>query len=437
MSRTFRRLPVAVAAVSVLLVTGASAAPPAGVLAPLGTTAPVPTAAAVTSALAGPSGVPAFGGDLSGEVLDAQSGAVLWQRSATSPHLVASTQKLLVAAAALTVLGPGAGPDTSLRSTGTLTDGVLDGDLYLRGGGDVLLQTTATTGWPATASLDALVAQLTAAGVRTIHGAVVGDGTLFTGADEAPGWRPTYVSQGNVAPVSALEVDHGRLGSSNVRSHDPAATAAGYLRTQLTAHGITVSGAIRDGASPAGARQLAAVTGAPVAVQVQEMLENSDNDLAEALGRRVALALHLPATFAGATDAILQTLLKAGMPVGPTHLSDASGLSRDDGVTPQLIGAILRAASTTRPAWRPLLAGLPVAAFSGTLSGRDTKPAAAAAAGVVRAKTGNISGVTAVAGSVVDGHGRQLLFSFVTNDAIGLTASEDALDLLAAALVPL
>jgi D-alanyl-D-alanine carboxypeptidase/D-alanyl-D-alanine-endopeptidase (penicillin-binding protein 4) len=437
MSRSFRRLAVAVAAVSALLVSGASAAPRVGVLAPLGTAGPVPTAAAVTSALAGPSGVPAFGGDLAGEVLDAQSGALLWKRAASSTRLVASTQKLLVSAAALTVLGPGAGPVTSLRSTGHVTGGVLDGDLYLRGGGDVLLQRTPSSGWPATASLEALAAQLKAAGIRTVRGAVVGDGSLFTGADEAPGWRPTYVSQGNVAPVTGLEVDHGRLGASNVRSRDPDATAAGYLRTQLRADGITVTGGSRDGVTPLGAKQLAAVAGAPVAVQVQEMLENSDNDLAEALGRRIAIALHLPATFAGATDAILRTLRTAGMPVGATHLADASGLSRDDGVTPQLIGAILRSASTSHADWRPLLAGLPVAAFSGTLAGRDTRPAAATAAGVVRAKTGNIAGVTAVAGSVVDAHGRQLLFSFVTNDAIGLTASENALDVLAAALVPL
>ncbi|MGH3743851.1 MAG: D-alanyl-D-alanine carboxypeptidase, partial [Mycobacteriales bacterium] len=240
MSRPLRRLAVAVTAVSALLVTGASAAPQAVVLAPLGTSAPVPTTAAVTSALAGPGGVPALGGDLAGEVVDARSGAVLWQRAATSPHLVASTQKLLVAAAALTVLGPGAGPVTSLRATGTIRDGVLHGDLYLRGGGDVLLQATPRPAWPATASLDALAAQLAAAGVRTVTGAVVGDGTLFTGPGEAPGWRPTYVSQGSVAPVTALEVDHGRLGTSNVRSHDPAGTAAGYLRTRLQVHGITV-----------------------------------------------------------------------------------------------------------------------------------------------------------------------------------------------------
>ncbi|HEX7355761.1 MAG TPA: D-alanyl-D-alanine carboxypeptidase/D-alanyl-D-alanine-endopeptidase [Mycobacteriales bacterium] len=445
MSLPLRRLAVAVVAVSALLVPGASAAPDAPVLAPLGATAPVPSAAAVTTALAGPSGVPALGGDLAGEVVDARSGSVLWQRAASAPHLVASTQKLLVAAAALSVLGPGDGPVTTLLTAGAIAGGVLHGDLYLRGGGDVLLQTmptsaptsAPTTTWPATASLDALAAQLAAAGVRTVTGSVVGDGTLFTGPAEAPGWRPTYVSQGSVAPVTALEVDHGRIGTSNVRSLDPATTAAGYLRGRLQAHGITVEGGTRRGGTPAGAVQLAAVTGAPVAVQVQEMLENSDNDLAESLGRRLALALHLPPTFAGASAAIMQTLSRAGLPIGSTHLTDASGLSRDDGVTPQLLTAVLRAAATTRADWRPLLVGLPVAAFSGTLADRDTGPAGVGAAGVVRAKTGNIEGVTAVAGTVVDAHGRLLLFSFVTDRAVGLVASENALDVLAGALVPL
>lgn len=418
-----------------------TAAPAVAVLAPLSPNAPgapLPTAAAVTTALSGPVRVPALGNDLTGVVLDAASGTVLWSRSPGALRLVASTQKLLTAAAALTVLGPGAAPATSVLAAGPVQDGVLHGDLYLRGGGDVLLAQTPGPGWPATASLDALAAQVAAAGVRTVTGAVVADGTLFTGPAQAPGWRPTYVPQGNVAPVTALEVDHGRLGpTTNARSLDPAALAASDLRTQLRAHGVTVGGGVRDGATPAGAQQLATVSGTPVAVEVQEMLENSDNDLAESLGRRVALALHLPPTFAGAATAILQTLSRAGLPLGGTHLSDASGLSRDDGVAPGLVAAILQAAATGHPEWRPLLAGLPVAAFSGTLVDRDLDAAGRAAAGIVHAKTGNLAGVTAVAGTVVDAHGRLLVFAFVTDHAIGLAASEHALDGLAAALVPL
>jgi D-alanyl-D-alanine carboxypeptidase/D-alanyl-D-alanine-endopeptidase (penicillin-binding protein 4) len=247
MARPFLRLAAVALLLPPVLVTSASAAPrPVVVLAPLGTAAPAPSAAAVNAALAGPSGAAALGGDLTGEVVDVQSGVVLWQRSPAEPVLVASTQKLLIAAAALSVLGAGAAPTTTLESTGTAAAGVLTGDLYLRGGGDVLLQPTPSTGWPTTASLDGLAAALRATGITAVHGRLVADGSAFTGAAEAPGWRTSYVTQGSVAPVSALEVDRGLIAGSIARAQDPPYAAAVQLRAALARHGITVSGATTE-----------------------------------------------------------------------------------------------------------------------------------------------------------------------------------------------
>ena len=125
------------------------------------------------------------------------------------------------------------------------------------------------------------------------------------------------------------------------------------------------------------------------------MLENSDNDMAESLGRRVAIKLGRPATFAGAASAIRSAIANLGVPVTGLALDDASGLSHDDRVAPATIAAVLRlaaapAANGGRPELRPIIDGLSVAAFDGTLAPRYRIGDSLPGAGIVRAKTGSL-----------------------------------------------
>jgi D-alanyl-D-alanine carboxypeptidase/D-alanyl-D-alanine-endopeptidase (penicillin-binding protein 4) len=437
----------AAAGVVALLLAAGPATPPSGgalPLAALAPGAPQVNAASVAAAITGPLSDASLGAGAVGEVMDARTGQLLW---AAAPHqalLPASAAKLLTAAAALTTLRATARPVTALVTAAPVSAGTLGGDLVLRGGGDVLLTAQPSGAWPARASLDQLAAGLVASGVRRVSGALVADGSRWQGPRVAPGWRPDYLTQGSVAPVTALGVDEGGepLTSRGDRSGDPALEAVHALRAALTRHGVTVTGPDVAGTAPSAARTLVAVSGPTVAVAVAEMLQNSDNDMAESLARQVAAARGLPASFAGASQAVTAAVEALHVPVDGLNLVDGSGLSRDDRIAPATLGGLLHLAAAPsalggRPELRPLVAALATAGFDGTLAPRYRGDPQKAAAGVVRAKTGALLGVSALAGSVVDAQGRELLFVLVSNAVTNRSSAESALDRAAAALASL
>src|SRR5439155_24178571 len=104
-------------------------------------------------------------------VLDLQTGQPLFSWRADVARPPASVEKLYTTSTALLRLGPNATFDTKVLADVPVTpDGTLDGDLWLRGGGDPTLTTS---------RLDVLARQLAGDGVTSIHGDVVGDGTIF------------------------------------------------------------------------------------------------------------------------------------------------------------------------------------------------------------------------------------------------------------------
>jgi D-alanyl-D-alanine carboxypeptidase/D-alanyl-D-alanine-endopeptidase (penicillin-binding protein 4) len=201
---------------------------------------------------------------------------------------------------------------------------------------------------------------------------------------------------------------------------DPALEAGRQLAAML--HVAVVA----RGTAPAGARVLAHVDSPTVADLVEAMLTRSDNDLAEALGRHVALAAGLPASFAGEAAALARTL---------PGLRDASGLSPLDRLQPVALAHLL-ARIGTEGRLGPIRSGLPVAGFDGTLAGRYRKAPTLTAAGEVRAKTGTLLGVSALAGLVRTRAGRLLAFD-LTADGVSLSGAleaQAALDRVATAL---
>ncbi len=380
--------------------------------------------AAVDQALADP----ALGGGLAVSVVDAVSGKPLLERAADEPLVPASSAKLATAVAALT------GLPADLRLRTRVVAGAAPGEVVLVGGGDPTLAGPSTpVRYPQPALLTELAAQVRRALGATVVTRVVVDDTLYTGPPLAPGWKPSYVTEGAVAPVTALMVDGGRLRQGRgPRSTDPAPDA-GRALAALLQPGAAVE--VARGPAPGGAAVLGEVSSAPVPQLVERMLTASDNDLAEALARRLAVETGRPASFAGASEALTEVLGEAGVEPGAVRLADGSGLSRDDRVEPAaLTGLLVRAVSGEDERLAPLLTGLPVAGFDGTLAPRYRGGAALPAAGLVRAKTGTLNAVSALAGLVRTADGRLLAFD-LTSNSVPLGANrraERALDALAA-----
>jgi len=245
-------------------------------------------------------------------------------------------------------------------------------------------------------------------------------------------------------------VDQGRLTSSGepedsddpynlrARTTDPAGQAARSFAALLTADGIHVAGSPAARPAQQDAKTLASTNSPPLSAIVQQMLEESNNVIAENLARQVAVRTGKPASYSGAAAAVTAGLQHLGISTSGLHLVDGSGLSPQDKIAPATLVSVLQQA-TANGKIRALLAGLPVAGFSGTLSAGQSVFAGIGgpALGSVRAKTGNLSTVTTLSGLVTDRTGQTLAFAFMADrvPAAGmLRPAANALDDAAAAL---
>jgi serine-type D-Ala-D-Ala carboxypeptidase/endopeptidase (penicillin-binding protein 4) len=309
--------------------------------------------------------------------------------------------------------------------------GASPGEVVLVGGGDPTLSRTAPSQtYPGAATVADLATQVvTALPAGTPVTRVVVDSSLFSGPLTASGWGAADAPSSYAAPVTATAVDGARVSPGSIaRSGQPGLDAGAALADALGAPGA----AVVLGEAPAGAETLATVQSAPVARLVEQTLSMSDNMLAEALARQVALARDLPASFEGAGQAVTEALAEAGLDVTGVSLVDGSGLSLQDQVPAGVLTAVVAgAADGSLGGASALLSGLPVAGYDGTLFDRGD---AGTAPGTIRAKTGTLLGVHSLAGTVVTLDGRLLAFTVVADGSASEEAAESALDTVAAAL---
>lgn len=391
-------------------------------LGPLGGDAPRRAdTTALVAALPGLLADPGLGRRPGASVVDLTTGEELFAQRPDVPVAPASTVKLVTAATALHTFGT----DHRLATRTVLDSGGRGPDrVVLVGGSD----TTLTAG--DVAQLAADTAQ--ALERRSVTEVTVGyDTERYGGREER---HPIGVND-NIAPLTSLMIDAGRLDDSGSgpapRSADPAADTVALFADELAAAGVTVVDEPVPAKAPNGAERLAHHLSAPLTDLVERILTDSDNDLAEALGRHVAVELGEPTSLKGVGAALTTQLADLGIDVSDVRLVDGSGLDRAGRLTPHaLTGLLTAAADPDRPELRPVLTGLPISGFTGTLTGRTTD----GGNGLVRAKTGTLTGVNALSGTVVHTDGRVLAFAFLAGDTPGPADAEAALDRAAAAL---
>ncbi len=429
-------------------------------------------------------------------VIDAGSGRPLYARNAAEQLKVASNAKVITAIGALAVLGPEYVYRTALFADALSPDGVVTGNLYLRGSGDPSLDTQ---------GLWSLVHDLELLGVKRVTGALVVDDTLFDAAALPPVFdekqedayfraavtaaasndgavliwvRPgatagaparvvvdppssyfvvkntaTTLSGGRAAlgvttqgvpgateitVTGTIRLDRTNGEAFRKRVEHPSLYTGHTLRALLDRAGIKIGARVlKLGAVPRTARSLVTRQSLPVGVLVREMSKRSNNFMAEALLKTIAVETGgAPGSWQNGLTAVRRRLGELGVPASAYRYENGSGLYSSGFFGAETLTAILREAARDFRYGPDLIAALAIAGADGTLRHRM---AGGPAERYVRAKSGSLRGVTTLAG-FAGGVGRPLLaFAVLVNDLpdapAAVTAGRSLADAVAVTLV--
>lgn len=409
------------------------------------------------------------------EVRDCEADQAVYARQPDLLLNPASNLKLLTTAVALDTLGPAFRFKTDVLYDGTLTDGVLKGNLYLKGRGDPELVYE---------ELWKLVKELQALGLRRVEGDIVADDSYFEQERNIRGWSQE-VEEGDTQaynpPLGALSVSFNtvallvrpgervgapasigmetptryvaldnrvttgkpraslsvsfqrrREGSQEILQADgripsslrykryyrtitdPPAFAVSLFRELLEKEGVQVVGGERVGVAPESASFLHAAYSSSLDMLMKYMNKLSSNFIAEHALKAVGAKVYgLPGTTENGLNVARTYLSKAGLPWESAVLMNGSGLSLETRVSTHQFATLLCHAKKDFVSGAELIASLPISGIDGTLRNRmkDTP-----AQGRVRAKTGSVRGVFGFSGYVETLSGKTLAFSFLVND---------------------
>jgi D-alanyl-D-alanine carboxypeptidase/D-alanyl-D-alanine-endopeptidase (penicillin-binding protein 4) len=360
--------------------------------------------AALAAALSTLADDPALG-TLHGRVTDTVTGETVWDLDSGAPLRPASATKILTATAAILELGP----DDVI--TTEVVAGNTPGTVVIRAAGDV---------WLTGEQMDQLAEEIGTADQVTI------DTSVWDGDPFMPGWDPADVDAGYIAPLEPAMLHGARIGGTEgdvPRSHTPALDVARALADRVGAATVGL------GPAPADAQVLAATQSPPLIDRLESMMIWSDNVMAEAVGHELAVHRGQPGSASAATQSTLDVLTGHGFDITGVTLADNSGLSTYNLIPPRVLDDVLHDAASDTPL-RHLLATLPVAGGSGTLTDRyQDLPGR----GWVRAKTGTLTGTSALAGVVTADSGRVYSFALLSNGS-DILAARAALDRFASAI---
>jgi serine-type D-Ala-D-Ala carboxypeptidase/endopeptidase (penicillin-binding protein 4) len=404
------------------------------------------------------------------EVVSLTSGQNIFRSCNDKLFVPASVIKSIVAAAALDILGLNFRFETTLYAKSAPKDGVIQGDLYLKGTGDPSLTLD---------DLKKMVFYLKLKGIECIEGNLIVDASEFDATALGPGWMWDEGAEYWNSPMSALTVNHscvdlwvepslnhsvsaqvtlfprtdyvllrnfatakegkttlsvkrswitqeniieikGNLSPKSGMMHyrvsidNPPLYAGSLFKQCLEEAGISFQGNVIQGETPSGAAALAGHRSAPLSELVAFMMKESDNLYANCLFKKIgSKELGLPGTWLKGTRAIVSFLQKkVGMDTTDLAIVDGSGESRYNLISPhQMIQFFSWAYGqfTFAPEW---IASFPIAGVDGSLRERMKDPLLR---GKVRAKTGVMTGIASLAGFVETKDKEILAFSLFVN----------------------
>lgn len=393
--------------------------------------------------------------DVALQVVDVLTGDELYSWDADETLVPASTMKVVTSAAALRSLGPTWRFHTALLHDGEISgEGVLEGNLYVRGTGDPTLVVE---------KLWKLVADLEVEGVVEIDGDVILDDTYFSDGPMIPGWRKKVdIANGPAyfAPVGALSLNHNALSiviapafelggparlqletSSDLVSFDNqletvSAGKRGWVRIEREAdatsgttrfvvegevphgsdiqrhyravaeprswfgsvlgdiledRGIRVTGRIVAGSTPADAVELVRLWSPPLHEILNHTNKYSSNFMAEHVLKAMGAEVKgAPGTAEKGLEVVREYFDELGIPRGEYVIVNGSGLSRDARLQPSHLNAVLMDMHHDPLLAPEFLSMLSVSGRDGTLRRRFD---AEDESGRVRGKTGSLNGV--------------------------------------------
>jgi D-alanyl-D-alanine carboxypeptidase/D-alanyl-D-alanine-endopeptidase (penicillin-binding protein 4) len=400
----------------------------------------------------------------------AETGEVLYENEAEKRFVPASNTKIITAAVALDALPPGYRWTTRIVADGPVRDGTLRGNLWIIGGGDPVLSRKDVTGWTkilAKAGIKEIDGDVIGDD-RVFEDGQWGDGWMWN--DVYGGWatgisglqlHPNTVraylipgaTLGDEARMElrgdgpALPIDNRvRTGApgSEVRLHflpppeggdvrlegwvplgpdtvplylatpHPTLYLLDYVSEVLQQDGIEISGLARRAEAnerPSEPTWSTELHSEPLATVVAKMLKPSDNQIAETVLRTIGREAGDGGSTESGLEVVQNTLAAWGIEQGAVSLSDGSGLSRYNELTPNAMVRLLRA-MWRHPEFDQFEAAMPVAGVDGTLKRRLLGTPGESN---VRAKTGSLSSVRALSGYLRDGAGETLVFSLLLN----------------------
>jgi D-alanyl-D-alanine carboxypeptidase/D-alanyl-D-alanine-endopeptidase (penicillin-binding protein 4) len=148
----------------------------------------------------------------------------------------------------------------------------------------------------------------------------------------------------------------------------------------------------------------------------------SDNLLSERMGRLAAKASGNQFSALGVSNTFTTLLIEMGIDPSQVIVKDASGLSRENKVTASVMAQLLYKISVD-PVLTQIVDGLPIGGKTGTLRHRylETAPQAV---GLIKAKTGTLTGVVSLAG-YVQSEDREYAFIVIADDVVRTKAASD------------